>query len=177
MRNWTIIYCRLWKCIYMIMCTTYSIKGMSNFFPFPQSYQPGYSSREDHDLLVSYQTEQRLSVSVHRFLSQLRVADLSIYVYTNLFSSATSENFLLYISLDLSYHDHNIQPAALGRLLICSLYYKSSRALSRNSENRLPLLPILHGPLHKSKGCYALYLQLWFLHFENLNIMHLVIYN
>ena len=85
-----------------------SIKGMSNFFPFPQSYQPGYSSREDH---VSYQTKQRL---VHHFLSQLQVAGLGVCVYTNLFSSATSEKFLLYILLDLSYHDHNIQPAALG---------------------------------------------------------------
>ena len=80
-----------------------SIKGMSNFFPF---HQPGYSSREDHDLLVSYQTKHKLSVSVHHFLSQ--VASLGVYVYTNLFSSATSGKFLLYISLDLSYHDHNI---------------------------------------------------------------------
>ena len=94
-----------------------SIEGMSNFFPFPQSYQPGYSSREDHDFLVSYQTEQRLSVSVHHFLSQLQVAGLGVYVYTNLFSSATPEKFLLYISLDLSYHDHNVQSAAVGRRL------------------------------------------------------------
>ena len=100
-----------------------SIKEMSNFFPFPQSYQPGNSSREDYDLLVSYQTEQRLSVSVHHFLSQ--VVGLSVYVYTNLFSSATSENFLLYISLDLSYHDHNINQQLSED--VCSRYYKSSR--------------------------------------------------
>ena len=97
-----------------------SIKGMSNFFPFPQS---GNSSCEDYDLLVSYQTEQRLSVSVHHFLSQ--VAGLSVYVYTNLFSSATSENCQLYISLDLSYHDHNINQQLSED--VCSRYYKSSR--------------------------------------------------
>ena len=100
-----------------------SIKGMSNFFPFPQSYQPGNSSREDYDLLVSYWTEQRLSISVHHFMSQ--VAGLSVYVYTNLFSSATSENFLLNISLDLSYHDHNINQQLSED--VCSRYYKSSR--------------------------------------------------
>ena len=78
-----------------------SIKRISNFSPFPQSYQPasGYLSLEDHDLLVSYQTEQRLSVAVHYFLSQ--VAGLGIYVYTNLFSSTILERLLLYISLDL----------------------------------------------------------------------------
>ena len=108
-----------------------SIKGMSYFFPFPQSYQPGNSSREDYDLLESYQTEQRLSISVHHFLSQ--VAGLSVYVYTNLFSSATSEKFLLYISLDLSYHDHNINQQLSED--VCSRYYKSSHTLNRNSEN------------------------------------------
>ena len=64
-----------------------SIKGMSNSFPFLQSYQPGYSSHEHHDLLVSWQTEQRLFISMHYFSSQ--VADPGVYVYTNLFSSAT----------------------------------------------------------------------------------------
>ena len=77
-----------------------SIKGMSNFFPFPQSYRPKYSSRENHDLLVSYQTEQRLFVFVHHFLSQ--VAGLNVYVYTNLFSSTTLERLLPDISLDFS---------------------------------------------------------------------------
>ena len=70
-----------------------SLKGMSNFFPFPQCHWPGYSSHEDHDLLVSYQTEQRLSVSVHHFSSQ--VTGLGVYVYTNLFSSATLQRLLL----------------------------------------------------------------------------------
>ena len=101
-----------------------SIKGMSNFFPFP--YQPRYSLREDHDLLVSYQTEQRLYFSVHHFLSQ--VAGLSVYVYTNLFSRATSKKFLLYISLDLSYHDHNGNQQLSED--VRSHYYKSSHTLN-----------------------------------------------
>ena len=84
------------------------IKGMSNFFPFPQSYQPGYSSCEDHDLIVSYQNEQRLSVYVHHFSSQ--VGGLGVYVYTNLFSSATLERLLLYISQDLSGHGNIVEP-------------------------------------------------------------------
>ena len=108
-----------------------SIKGMSNFFPFPQSYQPGNSSREDYDLLVSYQTEQRLSVPVHHFLSQ--VAGLSVYVYTNLFSSSTSENFQRYISLDLSYHDHNINQQ-LSQDICSSVFDKIISSLQIGSD-------------------------------------------
>ena len=88
-----------------------SIKARSYEHLLIQSYQPRYSSRKYHDL-VSYQTEQRLSVSVHHFSSQ--VAGLGVYVYTNLFSSATLERLLFYISLDLSGPGNVVVPIMIG---------------------------------------------------------------
>ena len=72
---------------------------------------PGFLN-EDHVLLVSYQTEQRLFVAVHHFLSQ--VAVLGVYVHTNLFSSAILERLLLYVLLDLSGPDNVVVPIMIS---------------------------------------------------------------
>ena len=129
-----------------------SIKGISNFFSFPQ---PGYLSHEDHDLLVSYQTKQRLSVSVHHFSSQ--VAGLGVYVHTNLFISTTLDRLLLYISLDLSGPGNVVVPIMISdninhQLLKMFVAVTKKSTHSKSGENRYPLLPILHGPLRKSKS-------------------------